>query len=250
MNAVYDRQIRLWGAEAQKRIGETRALVLGLGGVNVELTKNLVLAGISVTLWDPKELESTDLAWNFFADIDGLGKNRAVACVERVRRLNEFADIRVAEGAFSLEGHQVVLFEDLGLGFDVGELNDTTRAAGAYFYYVKANTEKAVAVIDLGRFEYRVKIGEGENAKLSEWRSTEYPSFREASPPDVASHGQLGYINAIVAGILGQEVIKAISKKGEPINNMFVYENLKATVYSSQPKKKPKIDPSQIIELD
>ena len=33
--AVYDRQIRLWGAEAQERIGESRALFVGFGGVAV-----------------------------------------------------------------------------------------------------------------------------------------------------------------------------------------------------------------------
>lgn len=288
MNAVYDRQIRLWGAEAQKRIGETRALVVGLGGVNVELTKNLVLAGISVTLWDEKELSSTDLGWNFFADVEGLGKNRAEACVDKVRSLNKFADIRVAKG-LEVKGHQVVLVEPLGLGFEaVARLNEQARELGAYFYYFRADADKAVAIVDLGKFQYRVKIGEGENAKLSDYKVAEYPSFREIQAPltvgresvtpdafkldrielgfdeDVATdvknrhntvkHAQLGYINAVFAGILGQEVIKAISQKGQPTNNILIFETATsaATVYksNSQPAKKQKIDPSLVIEID
>ena len=44
--ALYDRQIRLWGAASQQRIFEARVLLVGLTGVGAEVVKNLVLAGI------------------------------------------------------------------------------------------------------------------------------------------------------------------------------------------------------------
>ncbi len=40
-----DRQIRLWGKTAQKRMGEAKILVFGLRGLSVEICKNIVLAG-------------------------------------------------------------------------------------------------------------------------------------------------------------------------------------------------------------
>ena len=42
----YDRQIRLWGLEAQQRLRNAKIMVFGLGALGGEITKNLVLAGI------------------------------------------------------------------------------------------------------------------------------------------------------------------------------------------------------------
>jgi ubiquitin-like 1-activating enzyme E1 A len=35
---------------------------------------------------------------------------------------------------------------------------------------------------------------------------------------------ELSPVNAILGGVIGQEVIKAISKKNEPIDNFFVFD--------------------------
>ena len=42
----YDRQIRLWGLEAQQRLRNAKIMVFGLGALGGEIVKNLVLAGI------------------------------------------------------------------------------------------------------------------------------------------------------------------------------------------------------------
>jgi tRNA A37 threonylcarbamoyladenosine dehydratase len=44
--ALYDRQIRLWGMDAQTKMRATHVLVVGLNGLSNEVIKNLVLAGI------------------------------------------------------------------------------------------------------------------------------------------------------------------------------------------------------------
>lgn len=41
----YDRQIRVWGAEAQGRIRDSVVFVAGLSGLHPEVIKNIVLAG-------------------------------------------------------------------------------------------------------------------------------------------------------------------------------------------------------------
>jgi ubiquitin-like 1-activating enzyme E1 A len=51
---VYDRQIRLWGAEAQLKIRQSKVLYIHITGVSSEIIKNLVLAGIAATLCDPR----------------------------------------------------------------------------------------------------------------------------------------------------------------------------------------------------
>jgi hypothetical protein len=47
---IYDRQIRLWGVQAQKRMSSSRVLYAGFTGANAEAAKNLVLAGIHATV--------------------------------------------------------------------------------------------------------------------------------------------------------------------------------------------------------
>jgi ubiquitin-like 1-activating enzyme E1 A len=55
---VYDRQIRLWGAEGQAKINQASVLYIHVTGISSEVCKNLVLAGVSATLCDTRGLES------------------------------------------------------------------------------------------------------------------------------------------------------------------------------------------------
>ena len=42
----YDRQIRLWGVQGQRRLSTSSICLLGCGGAGVEALKNLVLPGV------------------------------------------------------------------------------------------------------------------------------------------------------------------------------------------------------------
>jgi ubiquitin-activating enzyme E1 len=49
------------------KLVKTNILVLGLSGVGLELTKNIILAGPkSVTFWDTRHSEQKDLEWNYY----------------------------------------------------------------------------------------------------------------------------------------------------------------------------------------
>ncbi|CAG8437180.1 10665_t:CDS:2 [Ambispora gerdemannii] len=87
--AIYDRQIRLWGLEAQQRMLNSKILMVGMRGLSNEVCKNLVLAGIgSLTILDDQKVTQEDLGAQFFLSADDIGKNRAVASRDRVRNLN------------------------------------------------------------------------------------------------------------------------------------------------------------------
>jgi len=50
----YDRQIRLWGLEAQNRLRGSKIMLFGIGPLGGEICKNLVLAGIGeMNICDP-----------------------------------------------------------------------------------------------------------------------------------------------------------------------------------------------------
>ena len=44
--ALYDRQIRLWGIDAQKKLLSSKILLINMQGLGAEIAKNLVLSGI------------------------------------------------------------------------------------------------------------------------------------------------------------------------------------------------------------
>lgn len=64
--ALYDRQIRLWGVDAQKKILSSKVLLVNMQGLGAEVAKNLVLSGInSLTLLDSNDVQEDDLNYNF-----------------------------------------------------------------------------------------------------------------------------------------------------------------------------------------
>lgn len=87
--SLYDRQIRLWGVDGQKRLHNARVLVVGFGAVAVEAVKNLVLAGAgTLTLQSVESVTEETLGTNFFLRDADIGENVAKASLPRVQKLN------------------------------------------------------------------------------------------------------------------------------------------------------------------
>merc|ERR1740139_384585 len=51
---IYDRQIRLWGAEAQSKMASAKVLYVNMSGVSSEILKNLILAGVRCAICDDR----------------------------------------------------------------------------------------------------------------------------------------------------------------------------------------------------
>ncbi|KAK7015846.1 SUMO-activating enzyme subunit 1 [Halocaridina rubra] len=114
--ALYDRQIRLWGLDAQKRLRGARILVAGVCGMGAEVTKNLVLAGVkSVVLLDHRDLTQNDTFSNFLAPPDAIGQNVAMASEERAQVLNPMVDV-VADPS-NIEEKTEEFFKDFDVVF-------------------------------------------------------------------------------------------------------------------------------------
>ena len=73
--ALYDRQIRLWGAQAQERIRSANILLVSLRALGTEIAKNLTLAVISsLNIIDDELVTEEDLGAQFFVREDDVGK--------------------------------------------------------------------------------------------------------------------------------------------------------------------------------
>ena len=74
--ALYDRQIRLWGARAQERIRSAHILLISLRALGTEIAKNLTLAGISsLTIIDDDVVTAEDLGAQYFLREEDVGKS-------------------------------------------------------------------------------------------------------------------------------------------------------------------------------
>ncbi|CAB3398147.1 unnamed protein product [Caenorhabditis bovis] len=117
--AVYDRQIRLWGIEAQNKLRKSSVLVCGISQCGSEFVKNITLAGVQrLVLMDDKSITEDDIGHNFLLRLDEknlLGTNRARAAFSRTGELNPNVKLSYLEN--SLEEHLNSLDEEAGERF-------------------------------------------------------------------------------------------------------------------------------------
>lgn len=93
---LYDRQIRLWGLESQKRIRSAHILICGLNGLGAEIAKNIILSGVkSVTFLDHENVTELDFSSQFLVPREKVGVNRAEASLIRAQALNPMVEIIV-----------------------------------------------------------------------------------------------------------------------------------------------------------
>jgi amyloid beta precursor protein binding protein 1 len=86
----YDRQLRLWGAEGQRRLSAARILCVGSSAVAQESLKNLVLPGVgSICVADDAVAAEEDALSSFFVTADDIGRARAAAVQRALCEMND-----------------------------------------------------------------------------------------------------------------------------------------------------------------
>ena len=173
--AVYDRQLRVWGVEAQRRLGASRILVAGLTGLAAEACKNVALAGVgAVVLYDDGAPAKDAAPGNFLAAAgladaagtpDAEGLTVAAATAATLREMNPFGEISILVGPSDLSGIDVAAVTGCdavlvaGCPLAVAErINDACREAGAAFFHGECRATSANFFADLGPdFRYTVE---------------------------------------------------------------------------------------------
>ncbi|KAI0034651.1 hypothetical protein K488DRAFT_77143 [Vararia minispora EC-137] len=94
--ALYDRQIRLWGLEAQQKMRNATIVIFTLRGTATEAIKNIVLAGIGrLVVVDDALVSPEDLGAGFFFRDEDVGRKRADAAKPRIESLNPLVTVDV-----------------------------------------------------------------------------------------------------------------------------------------------------------
>ena len=145
--ALYDRQIRLWGVDAQARIQNANILLITAKALANEVAKNLVLAGVgSLTILDDSTVTESDLGSQFFVaevnsttDGDLIGQNRAQVVAPAIQKLNPRVQVHVDPSGSKSKGPSYFSVFDVVIATDLDPesfnlINTATRLNGKAFY--------------------------------------------------------------------------------------------------------------------
>ncbi|OQR69726.1 SUMO-activating enzyme subunit 1-like [Tropilaelaps mercedesae] len=186
---LYDRQIRLWGLDAQKRLNKFRVCVAGLTGLGAEVAKNVILAGVArVVLLDHKTVTGEDLHSQFMVTPDDVGKNRAHSSLRYARRLNPMVDVSAAgEDILSkhddfLKSFDMIVVCDMIPTQKIFEFNDLCRKHNVKLIVGHVLAGLGFFMSDLMTFRYVqetvIHLKEGKKSRHEE-KSEEFPPLRE-----------------------------------------------------------------------
>lgn len=97
--SLYSRQLYVLGHDAMRRMANSDVLISGLGGLGVEVAKNVILGGVkSVTLHDKAVCTIGDLSTQFYLTENDIGKNRAEASRQQLSELNNYVPTKSYTG--------------------------------------------------------------------------------------------------------------------------------------------------------
>lgn len=161
---LYDRQIRLWGLDAQKRLRAARVLLIGGTGLGAEVAKNIVLAGIkALTLLDHDQVTDEDFANQFLVTREDNGKNRAKSSLIRTQLLNPMVEVSADQS--SVQSKEDEFFLDFDVICATGcsqeeiiRINDICHANNIMFFAGDVFGFYGYMFADLNQHEYAEEI--------------------------------------------------------------------------------------------
>lgn len=104
-DSLYSRQRYVLGDSAMHQMAQSSVFLSGMGGLGIEIAKNIVLAGVkTVTLHDTKQCETWDLGSNFFIRKEDVlsQRTRGEAVCPRVAELNPYVHVDMSSSTLDL----------------------------------------------------------------------------------------------------------------------------------------------------
>lgn len=96
---LYSRQIRTYGIETMAKLQNLRVLIIGMGGLGIELAKNVILSGVKeVKIYDKDICKINDLGSNYFLSEKNIGDIRDKSCLQKLKELNSYVNVNILNG--------------------------------------------------------------------------------------------------------------------------------------------------------
>lgn len=139
---LYSRQLYVLGRDAMNRMASSKVLVSGLGGLGVEVAKNVILGGVrSVTLHDTHVTTWKDLSSQFYLKKADIGKNRAELSHKQLSELNPYVSVDAVSTGLTdefLKKFNVVVLTEVATNSELERISEFCHNNGIKF--ILANT--------------------------------------------------------------------------------------------------------------
>lgn len=143
---------------AQANMRSSNVLLINLGALGSEITKNIVLSGIgSLTILDSATITEEDLGAQFFISKDDVGSKRLESAKQFIEDLNPRVNLKVdvslleTKDASYFSKYDIIIATDLNSA-EITHLNEYTRELGIPLYVAGLNGLSGYIFVDLIEF--------------------------------------------------------------------------------------------------
>lgn len=223
-----------FGKEAQQRLKAAKVLCVGAGGLASPLLLYLAAAGVgTIGIIDDDRVDLSNLQRQVLYSSSEIGKNKVELARDKLKALNPNCQIIIFNEKLNNE-NALSIFERFDLITDATD-NFATRYLinDACFQLKKPNVYASVF-----QFEGQCSVFNAEGGPCYRCLFPEPPP--EKLIPNCATGGVLGALPGVMGAIQATEIIKLITKIGEPlIGRMLLYDALKMKFREVKINKKP-----------
>jgi adenylyltransferase/sulfurtransferase len=229
----YQRQVILkeFGDAAQKKLLQSKLIVIGAGGLGCPLLQYLAAAGVgTLGIVDDDTVALNNLQRQVLFTENDIGELKAEKAASRIRELN--SEIEVLP--FNLRLTSKNAFNVLGQ-FDI--VVDATDNFSSRYMINDACVllNKPLVYGAISRYEGQVAVfnhGKNENDSTANYRDLFPELLKDDDALNCEETGVLGVLPGIVGALMANETIKIITGIGEPlINQLLTYNALNNKFY-------------------
>ncbi|QKX04458.1 HesA/MoeB/ThiF family protein [Aquimarina sp. TRL1] len=200
------------GEEGQQKIGSSKVLVIGAGGLGCPVLQYLTAAGIGhIGIVDDDVVDQTNLQRQILYTIDDIGKPKAITASKRLEKLNPYIFFKVYNERLTKE-NVLDIFSEYDIVVD-GSDNFPTR------YLVNdacVLLDKPLVFGSIFKFQGQVSVF---NYKGGATYRCLYPTPPEPDAvPNCSEIGVLGVLPGIIGSFQANEVIKMVLEIGDVLS--------------------------------
>eukprot|EP00729_Bicosta_minor_P024278 gene24278-10878_t len=189
---LYSRQLAVLGHEAMSRMQASNVLIVGMGGLGLEIAKNVALGGVrSLSIFDPAPATMLDLSSQYYMNEADVGKPRADVTQPKLAELNPHVPIKIHAGATlvpaELAQYQVVVLTNASAAEELA-VNAFTHANNICFISAKAPGLFGKIFTDFGD-SFQVMDATGEQPRSSIVQIISQGAEGVVTCPDDTRHG-------------------------------------------------------------
>ena len=221
----YARQIAVEGIgkEGQKKISDSKVLIIGCGALGSMVAMQLAGAGIgTIGIVDFDTIDISNLQRQFFFTTKDQGKSKSEILQQSIRSLNPLINV-IALNTFLTSKKSLELFQDYDFIIDATDNPESKKMTGDISYKMT----KPCCIGGVRNFSGQVMTFLPEDDRFEDFFGT--TSSDGVLPCSLS--GVIGPAAAICASIQASECIKFITGAGELLSKKLFYFDLSSNIF-------------------